>query len=100
MPGDDNDPEEETGAVGGGRVLMADGAERLIAGVRAGSGPWVEAAVARIVDAWGAIDGPARSEVAAAASAAGARAAARVESELRALFTLDPAEQRATPLEV
>jgi hypothetical protein len=79
---------------------MADGAERLIAGVHAGGRMWVEAAVARIADAWGALDEPARAEVAAAGSAAGARAAARVEEELRALFALDPAAQRATPLEV
>jgi hypothetical protein len=100
MTGADNDPEEQAGAAADGRALMADGAERLIAGVHAGGRMWVEAAVARLVDAWGALDEPARSEVAAAASAAGARSATRVEDELRALFALDPAAQRVTPLEV
>jgi hypothetical protein len=79
---------------------MAEGAQRLLAGVHAGGGGWVEGAVARVVDAWGALDEPARAEVAAAATAAGLRASARVEAELRSLFALDPAVQRATPLEV
>jgi hypothetical protein len=83
-----------------GRALMAEGAQRLVAGVHAGGGTWVEGAVARVVDAWSALDESARADVAVAATAAGARAAARVEQELRALFAVDPAAQRATPLEV
>jgi len=100
MTDGDNDPEDEAGATADGRALMAEGAERLIAGVHAGGRVWVEAAVARIVDAWGALDEPARSEVAAAATDAGERSAARVEDELRTLFALDPGAQRVTPLEV
>lgn len=79
---------------------MADGAQRLVVGVREGGARWVEAAVARIVDAWGVLDEAARAETAAAAAGAGGRAVARVEAELRALFALEPAAQRATPLEV
>jgi hypothetical protein len=100
MPVADDDREPVTGAEPDGRALMADGARRLLAGVRAGGGTWVEAAVARVLDAWGALDERARAEAATAAGAAGARAAARVEAELGALFGLDPAAQRATPLEV
>jgi hypothetical protein len=103
MPGADDDrgaAHGTDGAEADGRALMADGARRLVAGVATGGPQWVEVSVARIVDAWGALDGPARSEVSDAAAAAGVRAAARVESELRELFALDAAAQRATPLEV
>ena len=79
---------------------MADGAQRLVVGVRAGGARWVEAAVRRVLDAWGALDGPARSAADAAAAAAGAESAQRVAGELEALFALDAAAQRATPLEV
>jgi hypothetical protein len=100
MPDADDDRDGAAGAEGAGRALMADGAQRLVAGVEAGGGKWVEAAVARIVDAWGALDDAARTDVSAAAAAAGERSATRVARELRALFALDPAAQRATPLEV
>jgi hypothetical protein len=100
MPDADDDRADDAIAGADGRALMADGARRLVAGVQAGGGRWVEAAVARILDAWGALDGPARAEVAAAAAVAGAKSATRVEDELRALFAQDPAAQRATPLEV
>jgi hypothetical protein len=100
MPDGDDDRERESTAIAEGLAMMGDGAQRLLAGVHAGACGWVEAAVARIVDAWDALDGPGRSEVAAAAAVAGARAAERVEGELRALFALDPAAQRATPLEI
>jgi hypothetical protein len=100
MPGADDDRDGEPGAAAPGRALMADGAQRLVAGVEAGGRRWVEAAVARIVDAWGVLDEAARADVSAAASAAGERSATRVANELRTLFALDPAAQRATPLEV
>src|SRR6476619_2070060 len=100
MPDADDDRVHETDAEADGRALMADGAQRLVAGVHAGGGRWVEAAVARIVAAWGVLDEPARAEVAVAAAVAGTRSATRVEDELRALCAQDPAAQRATPLEV
>jgi hypothetical protein len=100
MPDADDDRPHGANAEAEGHALMADGAQRLVAGVHAGGGRWVEAAVARIVDAWGALDEPARAEVGAAAAAAGARSATRVGDELRSLFSLDPAAQRATPLEI
>ena len=56
--------------------------------------------VTGLLDAWGRLDAPARVDAVAAAGMAGERAAARVVSELEALFSLDPAAQRVTPLEV
>jgi hypothetical protein len=100
MPAADDDRESAARAENEGHALMADGAQRLLAGVHAGGRAWVEAAVARVLHAWGALDGPARAEAATAAAAAGTRAATRVEDELRVLFDADPAAQRATPLEV
>jgi hypothetical protein len=83
-----------------GTALMAEGSARLIAGVERLGAVWVVRAVTGLVDAWGKLDAPARTEVIAAAAEAGARGAARVVAELGALFQLDPAAQRATPLEI
>ena len=81
-------------------ALMAEGSQRLIDGVaRLGPG-WVVRAVTDLVDAWGKLDAGARTDVVAAAGSAGQRAGIRVETELRALFALDPAAQRLTPLEI
>jgi len=79
---------------------MADGAARLLAGVETLGARWVEGAVRRLVDAYGRLDPAVRSETLSAATIAGDQAAARVAGELRGLFALDPAEQRATPLEI
>jgi hypothetical protein len=95
-----DDGEDAAGAEAAGRALMAEGAQRLVAGVESGGQMWVEAAVARILDSWGVLDEPGRADVTAAASAAGERSAERVAGELRTLFALSPAEQRATPLEI
>ena len=100
MPAADDEREQAATTESEGRALMADGARRLLAGVHEGARAWVEAAVARVLDAWGVLDERARTEVAGAAAAAGVRATARVEDELGALFALDAAAQRATPLEV
>jgi hypothetical protein len=83
-----------------GDALMAEGAARLIAGVAARGPAWVVSAVSGLVDAWGRLDAAGRNDAIAAATVAGGVAAARVERELRALFALDPAAQRATPLEI
>jgi hypothetical protein len=95
MPTADDDP-----APADGEALMAEGAARLVDGVARLGGAWVVAAVTRLVDAWGRLDPPARADTIERASDAGARAAVRVEAELRELFALDPAAQRATPLEI
>jgi hypothetical protein len=83
-----------------GDELMAQGAELLIDGVARLGEAWVVAAVTELLDAWGQLDAPALSAALTAAAAAGTDAAARVVTELRALFSVDPAAQRATPLEI
>jgi hypothetical protein len=94
MPNADDEAEAE------GRALMVEGSTRLLDGVRRLAAAWVVHAVADVVDAWGRLDAPARAQAVEAAAAAGALAAARVDDELRTLFALDPAVQRATPLEI
>jgi len=83
-----------------GTALMAEGSARLIAGVERLGAVWVVRVVTGLVDAWGKLDASARTVAIAAATEAGAQAAARVAAELAALFELDPAAQRATPLEI
>ena len=94
-PVDDRAPDASAGA-----ALMADGSARLLDGVARLAAAWVVRVVTGLVDAWGKLDAAARTRTIAAATEAGARGAARVEAELRSLFELDPAEQRATPLEI
>jgi hypothetical protein len=79
---------------------MTEGADALVAGVERLGAAWVVRAVTGIVDAYGRLDDAAHQAALAEAHAAGARAAARVASELRSLFALDPADQRSTPLEI
>ena len=94
------DADDHTAGDGDGHALMAEGAARLIDGVaRLGAG-WVVRAVTGLLDAWGRLEGPARAEILVRAGAAGTTGVARVDAELRALFALDPAVQRATPLEI
>ena len=106
MPGPDDDETgaRQTGARSGeeadGYALMVQGQGLLIDGVARLGPAWVVAAVTRLADAWGKLDPAGRAAAIAAANVAGARAATRVEAELRALFDLDPAAQRATPLEI
>ena len=79
---------------------MAEGARTLIGGVERLGAAWVVRAVADVVDAWGRLDEEGRSATLAEAQVAGERGATRVAEELRALFAVDPAAQRATPLEI
>jgi len=58
------------------------------------------ASVTRIVDAWGQLDADARAAALVAAETAAGPATDRVVARLRELFTRDPAEQRATPLQI
>ncbi|HEY5173038.1 MAG TPA: hypothetical protein VIK54_15040 [Acidimicrobiia bacterium] len=83
-----------------GYTLMAQGQGLLIDGVARLGPAWVVAAVTRLADAWGKLDPAARAAAIASASVAGERSAARVGAELTTLFDLDPAAQRATPLEI
>ncbi len=102
MPPADDEPtaDDPARAEADGRLLMAEGAERLVEGVARLGAVWVVRVVTGLVDAWDRLDAVARGAAIAAAAEAGAAGAARVEGELRALFALDPAAQRATPLEI
>jgi hypothetical protein len=79
---------------------LAETATAIVAGVGETLPGWVAGAVERIVDAWGRLDDEALTRTREATGAAGRIAAERVVAELRDLFGRDPAEQRATPLEV
>jgi hypothetical protein len=80
--------------------LLAASGEAIVAGVARELPGWVERQVERILDAWGRSDDDTRARAQREAVTAGRTAATRVEAELRALFALDPATQRATPLEI
>ena len=83
-----------SGTEADGYALMTQGAAVLIDGVARLGPAWVVRSVTAL------IDDHSRGGAIAAATAAGERAATRVETELRLLFALDPAAQRATPLEI
>ena len=87
--------DEETAA----RRLREAG-EALIEGIGVALPAWSARAASTLLTAWGKLDGERQREVEAAAREAGERAAGRVAEELRDLLALDPAEQRATPLEI
>ncbi len=72
----------------------------IVAGVEAQVPAWARTQVERLLDAWGGASAAARARAEAESVAAGEAAADRVVAELRALFALDPEQQRATPLEV
>src|SRR5438477_566660 len=97
---DDHRSQAMSGAEADGYALMTQGAEVLIDGVVRLGAAWVVRSVTALVDAWGKLDDDRRAGAIAAATLAGERAASRVETELRLLFALDPAAQRATPLEI
>ncbi len=82
------------------KTLMAEGADAIVAGVERLGAAWVVHSVTDIVDAWGRLDAASRAATIEKAHVAGARAVTRIVAELRALFALDPAWQRATPLQI
>ena len=79
---------------------LGEAAEALVAGVGAALPAWAERSADTLLAAWGGLEAGRRREVVADAREAGERAARRVADELRDLLALDPAEQRATPLEI
>ncbi|MDP9336603.1 MAG: hypothetical protein M3Q30_25265 [Actinomycetota bacterium] len=97
---DDQRARAMSGTEADGFALMTQGAGVLIDGVARLGPAWVVRSVTALIDAWGKLDDDSRAGAIAAASVAGERAATRVETELRSLFELDPAAQRATPLEI
>ncbi len=72
----------------------------LIERVGAAVPSWAQRAAEMLLAAWGGLDEGREREAIAGARDAGERAARRVEAELADLLALDPAEQRATPLEI
>jgi len=72
----------------------------IVAGVERQVPGWARAHVERLLDAWGRAPADARVRAEAQSAEAGAAAARRIVAELRALFSVDPVQQPATPLEV
>ena len=72
----------------------------IVAGVQRQVPGWAQAQVERLLDAWGRAPADARVRAEAQSAEAGAAAARRIVAELRALFSVDPVQQQATPLEV
>jgi hypothetical protein len=71
------------------RARMAEAEAVIMRGIEQGAAPWVERTVVRF-----------RPDLKDKARNAGERGAARVASELDALFAQDVAQQRSTPLEI
>ncbi len=90
---DEGDEARAAAMLGEAGVAIVAGVERLLP-------TWVPAQVVRILDAWDRAAPAVRAEAERAALAAGPEVAARVATELRALFAADPAAQVRTPLQV
>ncbi|MEW6471623.1 MAG: hypothetical protein AB1679_05090 [Actinomycetota bacterium] len=82
------------------RRRLDEAAAALIEGVGVALPAWAARAADQLLVAWGALDPGRRREVVADARRAGEVAARRVAAELSDLLARDPAEQRATPLEI
>jgi hypothetical protein len=80
--------------------LLGEASAALVEGVGRALPAWAARSADGLLAAWGRLDADRRREVVDEARAAGERAARRVGAELAALLAVDPAEQRATPLEV
>lgn len=74
--------------------------DALVEGVHRALPEWAGRSAQTLVTAWGRLDPDERRQVVADAREAGERAGVRIAGELRRLLALDPAEQRATPLEI
>ena len=79
---------------------LHDAGAQIIEGVERGLPKWVEACVARRLDEWAQADDATRARALTEARDAGAAITPAIVDELRALLATDPAEQRATPLEI
>ena len=83
-----------------GLELLREAGDAIVGGVERELPGWVERSVTGILDAWGRMPSAAREHAERDAVVAGQSATARVTEELRALFALDPEQQRSTPLEI
>ena len=79
---------------------LDEAAAALIDGVGRALPAWATRSADFLLSAWGGLDADRQREVVSAAGEAGEQAARRVAGALRDLLALDPAEQRATPLEI
>ena len=79
---------------------LAEASAALIEGVPRALPAWAARAADDRLTAWGGLSASRQKEVVEEARQAGEQAARRVAEELRDLLALDPAEQRATPLEI
>ena len=86
-----------TGAEADRRLEEASAA--LVDGVGLALPSWAARSADGLLAAWGRLDAERRRAVVEEAREAGERAARRVANELAGLFALDPADQRATPLQ-
>jgi len=89
-----------TGAEDAALELLRQAGDAIVAGVERELPGWAIRGIARILDAWGRLEADTRAQADRDAQVAGTAACTRVVAELQALFALDPAEQRATPLQV
>jgi len=83
-----------------GRELMEHAAGAIVDGVERLAPAWVVRVVTRVADVSGVLDEQQRAALLRDATGAGEAGAARVAAELRALFSLPPEHQHATPLEI
>src|SRR5688572_12538570 len=79
---------------------LREASDALVDGIARALPGWAAREAERLGTAWGAWPPDQIAEVVRAAEASGRIAAGRVAGELRVLFALDPADQRATPLQV
>lgn len=79
---------------------LAEASAALVEGVPRALPAWAARAADDLFAAWGGLSASRRKEVVEEARQAGIQAARRVAQELRDLLALDPADQRATPLEI
>jgi hypothetical protein len=79
---------------------LRETSKALLEGVPVAIPNWAARVADGLLAAWGRLDDGRRREVVEQARAAGEAAARRVAGELAGLLALDPAEQRATPLEI
>jgi hypothetical protein len=100
--GPDRPPVPEIPAIDEDTALarLGEASEALIDGVGAALPAWAARSADFLLAAWGGLDAERQREAVASAEGAGGQAAQRVAGELRELLALDPAEQRATPLEI
>ena len=88
------------GAAEQAMARLREASAALLTGVERALPAWAARAADGLLAAWGRLDADRRREVVEEARGAGEAAAGRVAAELGELLDLDPAEQRATPLEI